>query len=169
MHRRHGADAFRWYLYTAAPPGQERRFSAETWSGGTQVVRNFTLTLWNVYSFFVTYANLYGWSPAHTPDRRTVESDVLDRWLLSELHALIRQVTGALEAYDVPGATRPIEAFVDDLSSWYLRRSRRRFSETADEDEKGPPMRSCTKPWLSLASCSLPACPSWQRSCTSAW
>ncbi len=113
----HGADAFRWYLYTASPPGQERRFSVDLVG---EVVRNFTLTLWNVYSFFVTYANLDHWEPA--PLSQVGRGDggegqggsALDRWLLSELHALVREVTQALDNYDVTGATRPIQTFVDD-------------------------------------------------------
>ncbi|MCJ7625477.1 MAG: isoleucine--tRNA ligase, partial [Anaerolineaceae bacterium] len=115
-----GADAMRWYLYTASPPGQERRFSAGLVS---EVLRNFTLTLWNTYSFFVTYANLDGW----TPDlKRKPKYSKLDHWLLAELHTLVRDETNALENYDVLGATRPIEGFVNNLSNWYLRRSRRR-------------------------------------------
>src|SRR5512134_1313240 len=78
----HGADAFRWYLYTASPPGQERRFSLDLVG---EVVRNFTLTLWNVYSFFVTYANLDKWTPGGKGNPTAPVSD-LDRWLLSELH-----------------------------------------------------------------------------------
>ena len=126
-----GADAFRWYLYTASPPGQERRFSVDLVS---EVLRNFTLTLWNVYSFFVTYANLDGWKPT---DAAAAEYSDLDRWLLSELHTLVRDVTKALETYDVQGATRPIQSFVVELvSQWYLRRSRRRFwKSTADGDK----------------------------------
>jgi len=120
---KYGADAFRWYMYTAGPPGEPRRFSLELVG---EVVRSFTLTLWNVYSFFVTYANLDGFDPA-APLVPVAERDALDRWILSELHDLVREVTGAYEAYDVPGATRPIEQFVDRLSNWYLRRSRRRF------------------------------------------
>ena len=127
----HGADAFRWYLYTASPPGQERRFSVDLVG---EVVRNFTLTLWNVYSFFVTYANLDGWRPSES-DPAYPYND-LDRWLLSELHTLNRNVTNALENYDVPGATRPIQAFVDDLSKWYLRRSRRRFWKSESDADK---------------------------------
>jgi isoleucyl-tRNA synthetase len=126
-----GADAFRWYLYTASPPGQERRFSVDLVS---EVLRNFTLPLWNVYSFFVTYANLDGWKPS---DADMAEYSDLDRWLLSELHTLVRQITQALENYDVQGATRPIHAFVVELvSQWYLRRSRKRFwKSTADGDK----------------------------------
>ncbi len=129
-----GADAFRWYLYTASPPGQERRFSVELVG---EVMRNFTLTLWNVYSFFVTYANLDHWTPLPTSGARGGnEEGGLDRWLRSELHTLIRDVTEALENYDVTGATRPVQAFVDDLSKWYLRRSRRRFWKSESDADK---------------------------------
>jgi len=116
----HGADALRWYLYTASPPGQERRFSSDLVG---DVIRSFTLTLWNVYSFFVTYANL------DKPQGLTVTATTndLDRWLLSELNVLVRDVTKAYEEYDVLNATRPIEKFVETLSTWYVRRSRRRF------------------------------------------
>lgn len=126
----HGADAIRWYLYTASPPGLERRFSSDLVG---EVVRSFTLTLWNTYSFFVTYANLDGWKP-----NANVEPAYsgLDRWLLSAMHTLIRDVTEALENYDVNGATRPIEKFVDQLSNWYLRRSRRRFWKSESDHDK---------------------------------
>jgi isoleucyl-tRNA synthetase len=125
----HGADAFRWYLYTATPPGNERRFSADLVS---EVIRSFTLTLWNVYSFFVTYANLD--KPALTT--LPIATNDLDRWLLSELNTLVRDVTEAYENYDVPNATRPIEAFVEKLSTWYLRRSRRRFWKSGSDADK---------------------------------
>ena len=136
---RHGADAFRWYLYTATPPGNERRFSIDLVG---EVIRNFTLTLWNVYSFFVTYANLDGWQPTLDGGRWTTVNGQpstlapLDKWLLSSLNALIRDVTTAYENYDVPGATRPIEAFVENLSTWYLRRSRRRFWKSESDSDK---------------------------------
>jgi isoleucyl-tRNA synthetase len=127
---KNGADAMRWYLYTASPAGQERRFSSDLVG---EVLRNFTLTLWNTYSFFVTYANLDGWKPdpAVTP-----EYSALDRWVLSALHTLVRDVTNALENYDVLGATRPIQAFVDQLSNWFLRRSRRRFWKSESDGDK---------------------------------
>lgn len=125
-----GADATRWYLYTASPPGQERRYSSSLVS---EVVRTFILTLWNTYSFFVTYANLDGWKP--NPGEK-IEYDPLDLWLRSALHTLVRDVTKAYEEYDVIGATRPIEAFVDQLSNWFLRRSRRRFWKTESDTDK---------------------------------
>ena len=129
---KYGADAFRWYMYTAGPPGDPRRFSVELVG---EVVRNFTLTLWNVYSFFVTYANIDGFDPkaAQVP---VADRDLLDRWILSELHTLVRDVTRAFEAYDAPGATRPIEDFVNRLSNWYLRRSRRRFWKSESDTDK---------------------------------
>ncbi|MHB8113920.1 MAG: isoleucine--tRNA ligase [Bellilinea sp.] len=125
-----GADAMRWYLYTAGPPGQERRFSSDLVG---EVLRNFTLTLWNTYSFFVTYANLDGWQSG---DGQQPQYSDLDLWLRSTLHALVRDVTTAMENYDVLGATRPIEAFVDQLSNWYLRRSRRRFWKSESDRDK---------------------------------
>ncbi len=125
-----GADAMRWYLYTASPPGQERRFSSDLVG---EVLRNFTLTLWNTYSFFVTYANLDGWTPGRD---ESVQYSPLDKWLRSTLHALGRDVTTALENYDVLGATRPIQTFVEVLSNWYLRRSRRRFWKSESDADK---------------------------------
>jgi isoleucyl-tRNA synthetase len=126
----HGADAFRWYLYTASPAGQERRFSVDLVG---EVVKNFTLTLWNTYSFFVTYSNLDGWKPDASVKPEYSE---MDRWLRSSLNALVRDVTNALENYDVSGATRPIETFVDHLSTWFLRRSRRRFWKSESDADK---------------------------------
>jgi len=126
----HGADAIRWYLYTSSPPSNERRFSSDLVG---EVVRNFTLTLWNTYSFFVTYANLDKW----TPDSPIIpQLSALDNWLLSALNALVRDVTEAYEKYDVLGATRPIETFVDQLSNWFLRRSRRRFWKSESDADK---------------------------------
>jgi isoleucyl-tRNA synthetase len=129
----HGADAFRWYFYTASPPGQERRFSIDLVG---EVMRNFTLTLWNVYSFFVTYAILDEWKPDSGGTQVVETQNELDRWLLSELNTLTRDVTASLDNYDVLGATRPIQSFVDTLSKWYLRRSRRRFWKSESDTDK---------------------------------
>ncbi|HZM25199.1 MAG TPA: DUF5915 domain-containing protein, partial [Anaerolineales bacterium] len=111
------------------PPGQERRFSSELVG---EVIRSFTLTLWNVYSFFVTYANL----DKPTVTTMPIATSDLDRWLLSELNVLVRNVTEAYENYDVTNATRPIEAFVEKMSTWYLRRSRRRFWKSESDSDK---------------------------------
>ena len=157
-----GADAFRWYFYTSAPPNAERRFAP---SMVTDVVKNFTLTLWNVYSFFVTYANLD--KPAlnpHIPLPLREEKGVkggndLDRWLLSSLNALIRDVTTAYETYDVLGATRPIEAFVESLSTWYLRRSRRRFWKSESDTDKQAAYSTLYTALVTLAKLLAPAMP----------
>jgi isoleucyl-tRNA synthetase len=127
----HGADALRWYLFTATPPGNDRRFSVDLVG---EVVRQFLLTLWNTYSFFVTYANIDGWTP--TKGEPEENASPLDRWILSELHILVQRVTASLDAYDVNGAARPIAAFVDDLSNWYVRRSRRRFWKSEEDADK---------------------------------
>jgi len=144
----HGADALRWYLYTATPPGNDRRFSVELVGG---VVRTFMLTLWNVYSFFVTYANIDGWTPGEAMSNEATGNEVigsevtrypltryssLDRWILSELHLLVQGVTNALDDYDVTGAARPFQRFVEDLSNWYVRRSRRRFWKGEEDEDK---------------------------------
>jgi isoleucyl-tRNA synthetase len=147
-----GADAFRWYFYTSAPPNAERRFAPGMVN---DVVKNFTLTLWNVYSFFVTYANL------DKPDLTTNISpdNDLDKWLLSSLNALVRDVTKAYESYDVPGATRPIEAFVEELSTWYLRRSRRRFWKSESDQDKQAAYTTLHTVLVTLSKLLAPAMP----------
>ena len=150
---KHGADALRWYLYTASPPGQERRFSSDLVG---EVVRNFTLTLWNTYSFFVTYANLDGWQPE---PKEVIAYSSLDKWLRSSLHALVRDVTYALETYDVLGATRPIEQFVDVLSNWYLRRSRRRFWKSGSDSDKNAAYATLYEALLTVAKLLAPTMP----------
>ena len=119
-----GADATRWYMFTASPPGNSRRFSTALVA---ETVRKFMNTLWNTYSFFVTYANLCDWQPQL--DAQPRPDNLLDRWVLAELNRLMRDVTEALENYDVLGATRPVADFVDNLSNWYVRLNRRRFWE----------------------------------------
>ena len=150
----HGADAFRWSLYTTTPPGQERRFSVDLVG---EVVRNFTLILWNVYSFFVTYANLDKWQPTDQGDDFSLSK--LDRWLLSELHTLIIEVTEAYEHYDVLAATRPIQAFVDVLSKWYLRRSRRRFWKSGSDADKTAAYVTLYETLVTLSKLLAPAMP----------
>lgn len=149
-----GADAFRWYFYTSGPPHAERRFSTDLVA---EVVRNFTLTLWNVYSFFVTYANLDQW----TPPKKIKDSQLtsLDRWILSELNTLVREVTQAYEVYDVPAATRPVEIFVEHLSTWYLRRSRRRFWKSESDSDKQAAYSTLFTSLVTVAKLLAPAMP----------
>ncbi|MBL8089565.1 MAG: isoleucine--tRNA ligase [Anaerolineales bacterium] len=148
----HGADALRWYLFTATPPGQERRFSSDLVG---DVIRSFTLTLWNVYSFFVTYANL------DKPQALTVTATTneLDRWLLSELNVLVRDVTKAYDEYDVTNATRPVEKFVETLSTWYVRRSRRRFWKNDSSADKQAAYSTLYTALVTVAKLIAPAMP----------
>ena len=127
----HGADALRWYLYTASPAGNPRRFSADIVG---ESLRRFLLTLWNTYSFFVIYANIDGYDPAQ-PQQDLAHSE-LDRWVLSELNQLIEDVTTAMEAYNPTDAGRRIQDFMEDLSNWYVRRSRRRFWKSENDADK---------------------------------
>jgi isoleucyl-tRNA synthetase len=126
-----GADALRWYLITSSPAGNVRRFSMELVG---EALRRFLLTLWNVYSFFVTYANIDKFDPRSVAEVR-YQSE-LDCWILSELNLLIGEVTTALEGYDPTAAGRRIQGFVDDLSNWYVRRSRRRFWKSESDADK---------------------------------
>jgi len=126
----YGADALRWYLFTAAPAGNVRRFSSDAVS---EVLRNFLLTLWNIYSFFVIYANIDRFDPKAAGT--SLLSD-LDRWILSRLNQLVADVEGALDNYDPTSAGRKLEVFVDELSNWYVRRSRRRFWKSQSDADK---------------------------------
>ncbi|GAF70680.1 unnamed protein product, partial [marine sediment metagenome] len=129
-----GADALRWYLLTSSPAGSVRRFSAEL-VGEAQ--RRFIRTLWNTYSFFVTYANIDRFDPSAVRDFSELsEKAELDRWIISELHQLIADVTKAMEGYNPTDAGRRIQDFVDDLSNWYVRRSRRRFWKSESDADK---------------------------------
>ena len=151
----YGADAFRWYLYTSGPPGETRRFSLDLVG---EVVKKFTLTLWNTYSFFVTYANIDGWTPA-TPAAPVQQRNYLDRWVLAELHRTIKIVTQGYESYDVLDATRPIEAFVEALSNWYVRLSRRRFWKSESDTDKANAYATLYECLTTLAHLLAPAMP----------
>ncbi len=128
---KYGADALRWYCLTASPPGNVRRFSEDMVA---EVTRRFLLTLWNVYSFFVTYANIDRFTPG--AEAATLCQSELDKWIISELNQLIIDVDKALDNYNPTGAGRKIESFVGDLSNWYVRRSRRRFWKSGSDADK---------------------------------
>ncbi|MGW4785706.1 isoleucine--tRNA ligase [Streptomyces sp. NPDC004230] len=119
----HGADAVRWFMAAGGSPWAARRVGHGTIQ---EVVRKTLLTYWNTVAFQALYARTSGWAPSEA-DPAPADRPVLDRWLLSELHALTDQVTEALESYDTQRAGKLLSAFVDDLSNWYVRRSRRRF------------------------------------------
>jgi isoleucyl-tRNA synthetase len=125
-----GADALRWYMFTSGPPGNVRRMSPDM---VVEVMRNFLMTLWNTYSFFVIYANIDNFVPDTKPVSLTSE---LDKWLMSRLNQLVIEVDELLDNYDPTTAGRKIESFVSDLSNWYVRRSRRRFWKSQNDDDK---------------------------------
>ncbi|CAN5688208.1 isoleucine--tRNA ligase [soil metagenome] len=121
---RHGADAFRWYYFTSKQPWDGYRFSVETVG---ESVRQFLLTLWNAYAFHVLYANAGGVEFDRSEAGPPAGATDLDRWVLSRLEATIELATDRLDDYDTTLAGRAIATFVDELSNWYVRRSRRRF------------------------------------------
>jgi len=127
----YGADALRWYCLTATAPGNVRRFSEEAVA---ELSRRFLSTLCNVYSFFVTYANIDRFTPGG--EGVSVELSELDRWIISELNQLIVDVDSGLDGYNPTEAGRRIEGFVADLSNWYVRRSRRRFWKSESDADK---------------------------------
>ncbi|MBV9381637.1 MAG: isoleucine--tRNA ligase [Streptosporangiaceae bacterium] len=122
----HGADAVRWFFAASGSPWAQRRIGSAVLE---EIVRKVLLTYWNTVSFLVLYANAAAepWVPETAPAPPVPERPLLDRWLLSELHACVRDVTEAFEAFDSAAAGRRLATLVDDLSNWYVRRSRRRF------------------------------------------
>ncbi len=128
---KYGADALRWYCFIASPPGNVRRFSEDMVA---EVTRRFLLMLWNVYSFFVTYANIDRFTPG--TEVASLEPSELDKWIISELNQLVADVDVALDGYNPTEAGRKIESFVNDLSNWYVRRGRRRFWKSENDADK---------------------------------
>jgi len=127
--KKYGVDALRWYFFTSTAAGNVYRFD-ETMVA--EVSRRFLSTLWNVYSFFVTYANI----DKFVPEKSLSETSELDKWIISELNQLTADVDSGLENYNPTEAGRRIEAFVEDLSNWYVRRSRRRFWKSESDADK---------------------------------
>ncbi len=124
-----GADVMRW-IYCSTKPEANVLFG---FNKGNEVKRQFFMTLLNIYNFFVIYANIDKWNPSN---EKLCEYSTMDKWVLSRLNMLIKEVTQSLESYDAYSATQEISKFVDILSKWYIRRSRRRFWKTeADEDK----------------------------------
>ena len=126
----HGADAVRWFFAASGSPWSTRRIGANTLD---EIVRKVLLTYWHTVSFLVLYANAaaaqgQAWGPGQAASAPPpADRPLLDRWLLSELNATAGEVTAALEGFDTAAAGRRLAAFIDDMSNWYVRRSRRRF------------------------------------------
>ncbi|MBM7774063.1 isoleucyl-tRNA synthetase [Actinokineospora baliensis] len=119
---KHGADAVRWFMLCSGSPWSPRRIGD---SPLEEIIRKVLLTYWNTVSFFTVYASIADWAPETAAP--VAERHVLDRWALASVHRLAATVDTAMEAFDTAGAGRAINAFIDDLSNWYVRRSRARF------------------------------------------
>jgi isoleucyl-tRNA synthetase len=128
---KYGADALRWYCLTATPPGNVKKFSEQSVA---EITRRFQLILWNVYSFFIMYANIDKYQP-QSEVNYSPEAE-LDKWIISELNQLILDVDADLNNYDPTDAGRKMESFIDGLSNWYVRRSRRRFWKSENDADK---------------------------------
>ncbi len=133
---KHGADALRLYLLSSPVVAAENLdFSERELVDST---KNVFRMLWNTYSFFVMYANIDGWKPESKEqgEKNKEERNILDRWILSELQVLIGSVNESMDRYDLMKATRAFTPFVDNLSNWYIRRSRKRFWKSEDDADK---------------------------------
>ena len=150
-----GADATRWYFFSAVAIGNDYRFDL---AAVQDVVRRFLLILWNTYGFFANYARLDGFDPGGSPVP-VGERAFLDRWLLAEMTATIADVEKALDAYDPPTAARRLEAFVLDLSTWYVRRSRRRFWKSESDADKRSAYQTLYQVLVSVAQLLAPFMP----------
>ena len=128
----YGADAIRWYFYINSAPWLPNRFHGKAVQEGQ---RKFMGTLWNTYAFFVLYANIDNFNPMdYTLDYDKLP--VMDKWLLSKMNTMIKEVDEDLGNYKIPEAARALESFVDDMSNWYVRRSRERFWAKGMEQDK---------------------------------
>ena len=128
----YGADAIRWYFYTSSAPWLPSRFAGKTVVEGQ---RKFMGTLWNTYAFFVLYANIDNFDAT----KYSLEYEklaVMDKWLLSRLESTVKAVDDNLENYRIPEAAKALQSFVDDMSNWYVRRSRERFWAKGMEQDK---------------------------------
>ncbi|HSV86481.1 MAG TPA: DUF5915 domain-containing protein, partial [Levilinea sp.] len=138
---RMGVDVMRW-LYCNHKPENDLQFG---YIRGDEARRQFLIPLWNAYSFFVTYANLDGWLPAAGsdfdplfPEGETPRSEsLLDRWVLARLNQVVERVTAEMEDSDFYGSASAVAVFIDDLTNWYVRRSRRRFWKSEHDSDKG--------------------------------
>ena len=119
----HGADAIRWYFYTNSAPWLPNRFHAKAVTEGQ---RKFMGTLWNTYAFYVLYADIDSFDPTkYTLDRDSLT--VMDKWLLSRLNSMVKEVDICLDNYKIPEAAKALQSFVDEMSNWYVRRGRERY------------------------------------------
>ncbi len=151
----YGADALRWYMLTNAEPWDNLKFDE---GGVSDVRRKFFGTLYNTYAFFARYANIDGWAPV--TEGETLSVNELDRWILSKLNTVIRDVRAAYEDYDVKSAGRILEAFVcDDVSNWYVRLNRQRYWAGEMTPDKKAAYETLYKVLVDVAALAAPIAP----------
>ncbi len=126
-----GADATRWHFYTSSSPWLPTRFSVQDVE---ETQRKFLSTLWNVYSFYVLYAEIDQFNPLQYTDFQS--ENIMDKWIISKLNTLVKEVDEKLDKYDITNAALQIEDFTDELSNWYVRRNRARFWQQGLSDDK---------------------------------
>jgi isoleucyl-tRNA synthetase len=153
---RFGADALRWFFFSVSPPGVPKRLGP---AAVEEVVRRFLLTLWNTYVFFTTYASLDSFDPLRWPAPAPRERPALDRWLLSRLSAVVAEATGAFEDYNPTDAARAVERFVEDLSTWYVRRGRRRYWKAKDPQDQASAYHTLYEALVTTAKLMAPLAP----------
>lgn len=128
-----GADAIRWSMFFSSTPYVPRRFSKHMVNDAN---KNFILPWWNVLSFFVTYANIDQWQPSLASLKPSEIMNPLDQWAMSRLNSTIQSVTESLDAYDVNAGAKALYSFLDEVTNWYIRRSRRRFWKNDTDADK---------------------------------
>ena len=151
----YGADAIRWYFYTNSAPWLPSRFYGKAVQEGQ---RKFLGTLWNTYAFFVLYANIDGFDAS----AYTLEQDkltVMDKWLLSKMNSMITEVDNDLDQYRIPEAGKALDSFVDELSNWYVRRSRERFWAKGMEQDKISAYMTLYTALVNVCKCAAPMIP----------
>ncbi len=149
-----GADATRWHFYTCSAPWLPTRLGLENVQ---ETQRGFLSTLWNVYSFYVLYAEIDQFNPLKYNDFKI--TNIMDKWIISKLNTLIKEVDEKLEKYDITSAALQIESFTDELSNWYVRRNRERFWSQELTDEKIGAYVTLYKVLVELSKISAPFVP----------
>ena len=151
----YGADAIRLYMiYSPVVKAESLKFSE---NGVKQLMRDLLIPWWNAYSFFVTYANVDGFNDAEVVYPES--ANVLDKWIVSSMETLINDVTAAMDAYDLQKSVRPFVKFVEDLTNWYIRRSRRRFWKSTNDGDKLSAYRTLRYVLVQLAKVAAPFTP----------
>ena len=151
----YGADALRLYLINSpVVRAEDLRFSE---TGVQELMRHLLIPLWNAYGFFVTYANVDGWTPARMTG--TPSTNLLDRWIRSSLETLSMNVVEAMDGYNLQQSVRPFVRFIEDLTNWYIRRSRRRFWKSQDDDDKAQAYETLYVVLLQLSKIAAPFVP----------